>query len=77
MEKDLKKLSRKNKSLCEQVGKKILQIIENPELGKPLGNVLCGKRRSHVGSFVLIYKVDEAQKKIDFLSLDHHDDAYE
>jgi mRNA interferase RelE/StbE len=77
LQKDLDKLEKKNKALFEQIGKKILQIAENPDLGKPLGNVLCGKKRSHVGgSFVLIFKVDESRKLITFLSLEHHDNAY-
>jgi len=76
LEKSLQKLARKDKRHYQSVAKKILQIAENPEMGKPLRNVLKGRRRVHVGHFVLLYEVDEKNKRVIFLDFEHHDRAY-
>lgn len=76
LEKSLKKLAKKDKLFYEAVTKKILQIAENPTIGKPLRNVLKGKRRVHIRHFVLIYKVDDRREKVVFLEFEHHDKAY-
>ncbi len=55
---------------------KIIEISKNPELGKPLRNVLKGKRRIHVGSFVLFYSIDKKNGTVTFLEFEHHDKAY-
>lgn len=73
-EKSLSKLKRKDKMLFDQIQKKLIKIIENPEHYKPLRNILAGYYRIHFGSFVLIYKIDGETVRI--ISLDHHDHAY-
>lgn len=70
----MKKLKKKDKVLFEQIQKKLLEIVENPEHFKPLRNVLAGYRRIHFSSFVLIYTIEEETIRI--ISLDHHDRAY-
>ncbi|MBU1201358.1 MAG: type II toxin-antitoxin system mRNA interferase toxin, RelE/StbE family [Nanoarchaeota archaeon] len=72
--KSIKKLKKKDKILFQQVQNKLIDIISNPSHYKPLKNVLAGYRRIHLGSFVLIYKIEE--KTIRIISLDHHDKAY-
>lgn len=72
----MQKLEQKDKRYYQSVAKKILQIAENPEMGKPLRNVLKGRRRVHVGHFVLLYEVDEKNKRVIFLDFEHHDRAY-
>lgn len=74
--KKLKKIARKDPVLYSEIAKKILQIAKNPEFGKPLRNVLKGKRRVHIGSFVLMYEIIENEGKIIFLEIGHHDEAY-
>lgn len=76
LEKSLRKLAKKDKQLYESVMKKILQIAESPTTGKPLTNVLKGKKRVHIGHFVLIFSVDDKEKKVTFLEFEHHDNAY-
>jgi YafQ family addiction module toxin component len=76
LEKSLQKLAQKDKRHYQSVVKKILQIAGNPEMGKPLRNVLKGRRRAHVGHFVLLYEVDEKNKRVIFLDFEHHDRAY-
>ncbi|MCZ7381354.1 MAG: type II toxin-antitoxin system RelE/ParE family toxin [Candidatus Methanoperedens sp.] len=53
-----------------------MQIAKNPAIGKPLRNVLKGKRRVHLGTFVLIYEIYENENKVVFLEIAHHDEAY-
>ncbi|MCH8157188.1 MAG: type II toxin-antitoxin system RelE/ParE family toxin, partial [Nitrospinae bacterium] len=43
---------------------------------KPLRNVLKNRRRTHIGSHVLIFEIREEEKTVLFHSLKHHDDAY-
>lgn len=73
-ESSMKKLKKRDKVLFEQIQKKLIDIVENPEHFKPLRNVLAGYRRLHFGSFVLIYTIEEDIVRI--ISLDHHDKAY-
>ena len=73
-EKSMKKLKKKDKTLFNQIQKKLIEIVQNPEHFKSLRNVLAGYRRIHFGSFVLVYKIDGNVVKI--ISLDHHDKAY-
>jgi len=73
-EKSIKKLKNKDKKLFNQIQKKLIDIVKNPEHFKTLGNVLAGYRRLHFGPFVLVYKIDGNIVRI--ISLDHHDNAY-
>lgn len=72
----LRKLAKRDKISHIAVQKKMLQITGNPYLGKPLHGLLKGKRRIHIGHFVLIYEVDEKGHKVVFLDFAHHDEAY-
>lgn len=76
LEATLDKLKKKDKPIYQRVIRKIIEIGKNPELGKPLRNVLKGKRRVHVGSFVLFYSIDKKNEIVTFLEFEHHDKAY-
>lgn len=76
LEKTLDKLKKKDKSIYQRVIHKIIEISKNPELGKPMRNVLKGKRRIQIGSFVLFYSIDKKNEIVTFLEFEHHDDAY-
>jgi mRNA-degrading endonuclease RelE of RelBE toxin-antitoxin system len=76
LEKSLQRLAKKDKQLYEAVTRKILHIAENPAIGKPLRNILKGKKRVHIGHFVLIYEVNNRERKVIFLEFEHHDKAY-
>ena len=76
VEKILLKMKKKDMQTYLRVIKSILKVAKNPEIGKPLKNVLKGYRRIHVGHFVLIYRVERKEKKIIVLKFSHHDDAY-
>jgi len=76
LEKTLDKLKKKDKPLYQRVIHKIVEISKNPVLGKPMRNVLKGKRRIQVGPFVLFYSIDKKNEIVTFLEFEHHDDAY-
>ena len=73
-EKSIKKLKKKDKIFFNQIQKKLIDIVQNPEHYKTLGNALAGYRRIQFGPFVLIYKIEGNIVRI--ISLDHHDKAY-
>lgn len=69
--------SKKDKISFEILSKKINQILENPETGKPLTANMIGQRRVHIGkSYVLTYEILEKEKIIRLLDFDHHDRVY-
>jgi len=70
------KMEKKDKKQLEIINKKILQIRENPHKFKPLSNIMKGLRRVHVGSFVLVYSIDEKNKTVILEDYDHHDNIY-
>ncbi|BDZ71403.1 type II toxin-antitoxin system RelE family toxin [Methanobacterium petrolearium] len=72
----LKKLEKKDRQHYLNVEKKIGQIIENPYHYKPLRGDLSGSRRAHIGSYVLIYEINESGHYILFLKYQHHDNVY-
>ncbi len=76
LETKLERLRKKDNSLYQRIIHKIIEISRNPDLGKPLRNVLKGKRRVHVGSFVLFYLIDKKNETVTFIEFEHHDKAY-
>ncbi len=70
------KRSVKKFELTRRLKKKMVEILENPHHSKPLRNVLKNKRRVHIASFVLIFEIIEAEKKVVFHTFRHHDEAY-
>jgi mRNA-degrading endonuclease RelE of RelBE toxin-antitoxin system len=76
VQKEIEKLFKKDKVRYEYIKKRLKILAEQPEIGKPLRNVLKGKRRVQIGSFVLMYIIDKNENKMTLLSFEHHDDAY-
>jgi mRNA-degrading endonuclease RelE of RelBE toxin-antitoxin system len=77
LEKKLVKLAKRDPLLYQRIMKKLAEIAENPNLYKPLRNVMKGEYRVHVGHFVIIYSVDDVGKIIDLKDIEHHDKVYE
>lgn len=71
-----KKLKKRHPELHKRLKEKMVEIVEKPLLGKPLRYVLKRKRRVHLGSFVLIYKIDKNNRLVIFIDFDHHDNVY-
>ena len=76
LDKAFRKLVKKDRKQIEQINKKVLEIRKNPYLEKPLKAPLQGRRRAHIGSFVLVYSIDETRRTVKLLEYDHHDKVY-
>ena len=79
LEKKLIKLSRKDKSLHNQVIKKIEEVITVSDMDhyKNLRYDFKDSKRAHIGHFVLIFSYDASTDLVSFENLDHHDNIYE
>ena len=76
VDKIFEKLGKKNPEQLEEINKKIQQILENPHQFKPLRFPMQHMRRIHIGSFVLIYDIDENRKIVTIRRYEHHDEVY-
>ena len=74
----LKKLSRKDKALHEQVIKKIDEIINSSDVEhyKSLRHNMKDSKRVHIGHFVLIFQYIKENDTINFDDFDHHYKIY-
>jgi len=74
----MRKLSKKDKSLYEQLLKKIDEIKNcyNVEHYKNLRYNLKDSKRAHIGHFVLVFQYNKATDTITFDDFDHHDVIY-
>ena len=64
----------KNKTDEERVEKKIVKIIANPEIGKPMRFARKGTREVYLGSFRLSYSYNKEEDKLIFFNLYHKDE---
>jgi len=78
LQKILNKLSKKDKSLYEQVMNKVREIINSSDVEhyKNLRYDLSDKKRVQIGHFVLVFSFIKSENKIKFLDFDHHDVIY-
>ncbi len=76
LDEKLKKIRKKNPVLFERIGKKIEEIIKNPEHYKPLRHDMKNIRRVHLDPFILTFIIIESENRVEFLEVEHHDDAY-
>jgi len=74
----MKKLSKKDKSLYDQLLKKIEEIIKCQDIEhyKNLRYNMKDSKRVHIGHFVLVFQYDKAIGTINFDDFDHHDTIY-
>jgi mRNA interferase RelE/StbE len=74
----LSKLSKKDKSLYEQIFKKIDEIINSYDVEhyKNLRYKMKDSKRVHIGHFVLIFQYNKSTDTILFDDFDHHDNIY-
>ena len=72
-ERILKSLKKKPE-LFRKLRNQIIKILREPQLGKPLRNVLRNYRRVHIGSYVLIYEIQKQEVRL--MDFDHHDRIY-
>ena len=78
VEKIFFKLAKKNSKQLEIIEKKINEIIKDPNHYKNLRAPLQHLKRVHIDkSFVLVFSVDESDKKVIIEDYKHHDCIYE
>ncbi|MGA9097366.1 MAG: type II toxin-antitoxin system RelE/ParE family toxin [Methanotrichaceae archaeon] len=73
-DKKFKKYIKKDSALRERVIKRIIEIAENPEIGKPKRHELKGYRSLHVDPFVIFYVI--IGDKVVLTYFEHHDKVY-
>jgi YafQ family addiction module toxin component len=76
LDRAFRKLAKKDTKQMEAIAKKIEEIAGDPHAYKPLGFPLAGKRRVHIGSYVLLFSIDEARKTVVLEDYEHHDRVY-
>jgi addiction module RelE/StbE family toxin len=70
------KMGKKDSARFDQLVKKLRELGENPEIGKPLRRPLQGLRRLHIGHYVLTYKLDKKKRQVTLVDYAHHDEVY-
>jgi len=78
LERILKKLFKKNKTLHDKIFKKIDEIVNSYDVEsyKNLRYNMKDSKRVHIGHFVLIFSYDKKSDFISFEYFDHHDNIY-
>ena len=71
-----RRMAKKDRNRLDAVEKKVQEVLEDPHRPKPLRAPMEGKRRVHVGPFVLVYEIDEQRKVVILLDFEHHDRVY-
>ena len=71
-----KNLRKKDIAQFEALSRKINDILENPQQFKPLKSPMQHMQRVHIGSFVLVYDIDEVRKVVTLRRYEHHDNVY-
>ena len=74
----MQKLAKKDKSLYEQLLKKIDEIKQcyDVEHYKNLRYNMKDSKRVHIGHFVLVFQYDQETDTIKFYNFYHHDNIY-
>jgi YafQ family addiction module toxin component len=76
VDKIFKRLQRKDPIQFEALSKKVNEILTNPHQFKPLRAPMQHMRRVHVGSFVVVYEIDEERRAVTIRRYEHHDYVY-
>ena len=76
VDKIFKKLRKKDLAQFEALSRKVNEVLENPQQYKPLKSPMSHMHRVHVGSFVLVYEINEARKAVTIRRYEHHDSVY-
>jgi addiction module RelE/StbE family toxin len=76
VESTFRKMGKKDAARFGQLIKKLGELGENPEIGKPLRHPMLGLRRLHIGHYVLTYKFEKKKGLITLVDFAHHDDVY-
>lgn len=75
-EADLKQLTRANRRVADRLLTKLENLAEQPSLGKPLVGPHAGRRSLRVGTYRVIYRVDETARWVVILTAKHRRHVY-
>ena len=77
VDKELLKISKKDRRLYEITVKKIEEILADPHRYKNLRAPLQDRKRVHIGrSYVMVFSIDEENRAVILTLFKHHDNAY-
>jgi YafQ family addiction module toxin component len=76
VDKIFKKLAKKDKVQLKAINSKIKEILKSPYRFKPLKKPLQNRRGVHIGSFIIIFQINESERKVIIVNYKHHDEAY-
>ena len=78
LERILKKLFKKDKSMYEQIMKKIEEVVDSYDVEhyKNLRYNMKDSKRVHIGNFVLVFNYNKQLNFVSFEYFDHHDNIY-
>ncbi len=73
----LRKLRARDRRQWQAVLAKALEIAQDPHRYKNLRRPLQDLKRVHIlGSFVLLFEVDDGERTVTLITYEHHDHAY-
>lgn len=72
-----KQIKQIKKSLQKAVIMALMELKENPLLGKPLTRNLTGQYACKVGGYRIIYKVNKSDRVVNVLSAGHRSKIYD
>lgn len=72
-----KQLKRLKKIYQDAINSAVKEIKEDPHLSKPLERELIRKYTFHISVYRIIYKVNELDKTINILKIDHRGKVYQ
>ena len=75
-EEDLKQLSHADRRLADRMLNKLEALAEQPYLGKSLVDPHAGRRSLRVGTYRIIYRVDESARQVIILTAKHRRHVY-
>ena len=75
-EEDLRQLTRADRRLADRILTKLETLAEQPYLGKPLVGPHVGRRSLRVGTYRLIYRVEETTRWVIILTAKHRCHVY-
>ena len=76
-EKQIERMKKKDKTLMEEVMKKVEKLQKMPYAGKPLKYRLVPYRSVRVkGKYRLVYKVNEEEKEVTLVAFGHREEIY-
>lgn len=75
-EEDLKQLSHADRRLADRMLTKLETLTEQPYLGKSLVGPHAGRRSLRVGTYRIIYRVDETARRVILLTAKHRRHVY-